>query len=74
MRVHFYFGPIVRTEIVYKFVGNSGYHHSEYEDFSQKKLNILKLFGIILDGKDKKLAENYVFKIIGSDETVISAE
>lgn len=74
MRIHFYLGPIVRTEIVYHFVGNSGQQHPENEDFSQKKLNILKLFGIILDGKDKKLAENYVFRNIGSGETVISAE
>ena len=24
MRIHFYLGPVVRTEIVYHFVGNSG--------------------------------------------------
>ena len=63
LRVHFYLGPVARTEIVYQNSVKPD-EKTDAQQFLSTKIAILKLFGILLDGRDKKNAQNYVLKHI----------
>jgi len=69
LRIHFYLGPVVRTEIIDRSSTKNA--KEEQSQFMSNKVSILKLFGILLDGRDKKSADNYVLKQI--DGGVISS-
>ena len=62
VRVHFYLGPVVRSEIVNKI--NAKTAKEDLDHFTKTRVQILKLFGLLLDGRDRKDAEKYTLKHI----------